>query len=121
MELTRTQGAIYVGAGIGTAVGFTALRHGGSPKALALGAATGLLTGGVQSFVQARTGSSELGWAAAAGGGAIGGALLLGGLGAAGMSPLKARGIGAAIGVATGVFAPIVGGIVLAQIEKAAS
>lgn len=119
MEVTTTQAVAYVGAGTATAVGFTALRHGSNGKALALGAATGLAAGGVQSFVQAKTGSSELGWAAAAGTGAVAGALLLGSsFGRPGLTPVQARGIGAGIGLATGIFAPIVAGMVLAQLDK---
>ena len=119
MDVSTTQAAAYVGAGTATALGFTALRHGANGKALALGAATGLVAGGMQSFVQGKTGSSELGWAAAAATGAVGGALLLGGsFGRTGLTPIQARGIGAGIGLATGIFAPIVAGMVLAQLEK---
>ena len=118
LSITPLQGATYVAAGAATAVGFTALRHGSTPKALLLGAATGVVAGAAQSATQAYTGSSELGWAAAAGGGALAGAVMLGGLSRqAGFGPIAARGIGAAIGAATGVFAPIVAGMVLAQIQ----
>ena len=119
LSIKPSHATAYVLAGGATAVGFTALRHGSAPKALMLGAATGMVSGIVQSAVQNFTGSSELGWAAAAGGGAVAGAVLLGGLGRAGTTPIAARGIGAAIGAATGVFAPIIAGMALAQIEKA--
>jgi hypothetical protein len=120
LSITPTQGAAYVVAGGVAGTAFTALRHGTSPKVLLLGAATGLVSGSVQSMVQATTGSSELGWAAAAGTGAVAGAVLLGPLSrASGATPLAARGIGALIGAAGGVFAPIAAGIILAQIQKA--
>lgn len=118
LQLTPVQGAAYVFAGGATAMGLTALRHGSAPKALALGAATGIATAAAQSATQAFTGSSELGWLAATGTGALAGAILLGGLGSSGVTPIAARGIGAAIGAATGVFAPVIAGIGLAQLEK---
>jgi hypothetical protein len=117
MEITTNQVAAYVGAGAATGAGFSALRHGVAAKPLALGIATGAIAGGVQSLVQEKTGSSELGWAAAAGTGALAGAALLGGFARPGMSPMQARGIGAAIGGITGILAPIVAGVVLAQLQ----
>jgi hypothetical protein len=118
LSITPLQGGAYVVAGGATAVGFTALLHGTAPKALALGAATGIVAGAVQSGVQGTTGSSALGWAAAVGTGAVTGAVLLGPLSRRmGSTPIAARGIGAVIGAATGVFAPIVAGIVLAQVQ----
>lgn len=120
MDISRTQVGAYVGAGVTLGAGFTALRS-TAPKALALGAATGLVAGAAQSFVHDRTGSSELGWGAAALAGAGTGALLLRGSVGHGLSPLKAGGIGAGIGLATGVFAPIVAGVLLAQLQPDAA
>ena len=42
LSITPMQGGLYLAAGGATAVGFTALKHGSAPKALMLGAATGL-------------------------------------------------------------------------------
>lgn len=117
MEVTRTQAAAYVGAGAATAAALTALRHGGGGKALALGVTTGIVAGALQATTQGATGSSELGWGAATLGGALAGAVLLGGIGGPGLSPIQARGIGAVIGGATGVFAPVIAGMVLAQTQ----
>lgn len=117
MDVTSTQAVAYVGAGAATGTGVTALRHGSRGTALALGVATGVAAGSAQALVQGSTGSSELGWGAAMLTGAAAGALLLGGIGGPGISPMKARGIGALIGVTTGVFAPIVAGMALAQLE----
>lgn len=119
MDVTRTQGTAYVAAGAATGAGLAALRHGSRPAAIALGVATGVAAGGVQAWTQGRSGSSELGWGAAMLGGTAAGALLLGGFGGQGVSPLKARGIGALIGGATGVFAPVFAGIALAQLQPA--
>ena len=119
MEISTTQIATYVGAGGAMGAGFSALRHGAKPSAIGLGIATGVAAGGVQSFVQANTGSSELGWLAAMGSGAVAGAALLGGFASPGMSPMKARGIGAAIGLGAGLLAPVAAGIVLAQLQGA--
>jgi hypothetical protein len=119
LGISPLTGGAYVVAGGATAVGFTALRHGSAPKALMLGAVTGITAGAVQSGVQGMTGSSELGWAAAVGTGAVTGAVLLGPLSRRmGSGPIASRGIGAAIGAATGVFAPIVAGIVLSQLGQ---
>lgn len=116
MEISPVTIAAYTGAGAATAAGFTALRYGRGPGTLALGAATGLAAGAAQSAVQWKTGSSELGWAAAVGTGALAGGLLLGGLAGPGMSQLKARGVGMAIGGIAGVLAPVVAGMALAQL-----
>src|SRR6476660_2189671 len=51
MDVTRTQAAVYVGAGAATATAFTALKHGLAPKALGLGVATGIVAGGTQTLV----------------------------------------------------------------------
>jgi hypothetical protein len=117
MEISGTRVATYVGAGAATGVAFTAVRHGGAKAPLALGLVTGAITGGVQSFVHEKTGSSELGWLAAVGTGVVSGALLLGGFARPGMSPMQARGIGAAIGGVSGLLAPVAAGIVLAQLQ----
>jgi len=118
MGVTKTQAAAYVGAGAVTATAVAALRHGTSPKVLALGAATGIAAGSVETLVQSKTDASELGWIASIGTGAAGGAALLGGLSKAqGFAPMKAYGIGAGLGAAAGVFAPIVAGTVLAQLD----
>lgn len=119
MDVTTTQVAAYVGAGAATATGLTALRHGAGGKAMALGVATGVVAGGLQSLVQGATGRSELGWAASAVGGAAAGALIVGSLASPGMSAMRARGIGAVIGGATGVLAPVLAGMVLAQLQPA--
>ena len=118
MEISKTRTAAYVGAGAAVGGGFAALRAGGSGKAIGLGVATGVVASAVQSGVEARTGSSELGWAASITGGAIAGALLLKGLAPAGVTPIAARGVGAAIGAAAGLLAPVAAGIVLAQLPK---
>jgi hypothetical protein len=117
MEISGTRVATYVGAGAATSVAFTALRHGGSKAPLALGLATGVIAGGVQSLVHEKSGSSELGWVAAVGTGVVAGAVLLGGFGRPGLSPMQARGIGAAIGGVSGLLAPVAAGIVLAQLN----
>lgn len=117
MEITKSRVAAYVGVGAATGVGFTALRHGVAATPLALGLATGAIAGGVQSLVHEKSGSSELGWGASAGSGIAAGAVLLGGFARPGMSPMQARGIGAVIGGITGVLAPVVAGVVLAQLE----
>ena len=118
MDVTRTQAGVYVGAGAATATAFTALKHGVGPKALGLGLATGAAIGVTETLVQGATGSSELGWLAAATGGTAIGAGLLGMMAKdADMSIGKARGVGAIIGGATGILAPVVAGMVLAQLE----
>lgn len=118
MELTRTQAVAYVGAGGAMGAGFAALGHGASPKAIALGAATGIAAGGVQSYVQHASGSSELGWCASIAGGAVAGGLLLAGLAPSGTRPLAARGVGALVGAASGILAPVAAGMVLAQLQR---
>ena len=118
MELTRTQAIAYVGAGGALGAGFAAVRSGTSPRGLALGVVTGVAAGGVQSYVQHATGSSELGWGASLATGAVAGVALLGGLSPAGTRPMAARGIGALIGAATGLLAPVAAGMVLAQLKN---
>jgi hypothetical protein len=70
----------------------------------------------VQSFVQAQTGSTELGWAAAAASGLASGVLLLGHLPASGAAAGGSRPISAVVGAATGVFGPILAAMFLAQV-----
>lgn len=116
MEISPVTIAAYTGAGAATAAGFTALRYGRATGPIALGTATGLVAGAAQSAVQWKTGSSELGWAAAVGSGAIAGGLLLGGLAGPGVSPVKAGGVGMAIGGIAGILAPVFAGMALAQL-----
>ncbi|MCW2921167.1 MAG: hypothetical protein JWL76_1041 [Thermoleophilia bacterium] len=118
MEISKTRAAAYVGAGAAVGGGFAALRAGGSVTAIGLGVATGIVASGVQTAVEAKTGSSELGWGASITGGAVAGAFLLKGLAPAGLSPIAARGVGAAIGAAAGLLAPVAAGIVLAQLSR---
>ncbi len=120
MEITKTRAAAYVGAGAAVGGGFAALRAGGSGKAIALGVASGVVAAGVQTAVEARTGSSELAWGASILGGAAAGALLLRGLAPAGISPIAKSGVGAAIGAGAGLLAPVAAGILLAQIAPEA-
>ncbi|MCB0879488.1 MAG: hypothetical protein KDC46_11000 [Thermoleophilia bacterium] len=119
MQVDRTQTMLLAGAGAGMGVGFTALRHGASPKALALGLATGVVASAANSYTQSSTGVPEFGLAASILGGAASGALLLGGAGMPhpGATPLASRGLGAVIGAAAGLLGPIAAGIVLAQIR----
>ncbi len=115
MEIDVTRSAAYVGAGAAVGGGFAALRAGRDGGAIGRGVATGVLAGSVQSYVTERTGSSELGWLAAIGSGAATGAVLLSGLAPATLGPMGARGFGAAVGATTGLLAPVVAGMVLAQ------
>ena len=117
MKIDNARTAAFMGGGIATAGLLSVVRYGSSPGAIALGVATGAAAGAAQSAVESSTGSSELGWAASAATGTIGGALLLGSMGRQGLSPMQARGIGAALGLAAGVFGPVVGGMVLAQFD----
>lgn len=122
MEIDVTRSAVYVGAGAAVGGGFAALRAGGGNHGLiGLGVATGIAAGAVEAAVHEKTGSSELGWLASIGTGAATGALLLGGLAPPALSPIRARGVGAAIGAGAGLLAPVVAGIVLAQIRPSAS
>ena len=119
MQVDRTQTALLVGTGAGMGVAFTALRHGGNAKALALGVATGVAAGAANSYAQSSTGVPEFGHAASIFGGAATGALLLGGMGMPhpGATPLASRGLGAVIGAAAGLIGPIAAGIALAQLR----
>jgi hypothetical protein len=119
MEIDVARTAVYVGAGGAVGGGFAALGSSGSKVTVGLGIATGVLAGGVQTFVHERTGSSELGWLAAIGSGSAAGAVLLGGMAKAGATPIAARGVGAAIGGTIGILAPVVAGMVLAQLREA--
>lgn len=118
MDVNSTQAIAYVGAGGLVGGGLAAVRHGVHPLPVALGLTTGLIAGGVQTAVQSSTGSSELGWGAAFGSGTVAGAVLLGGLAHEGTTPFRARAVGAGIGAATGLFAPIAASIVLAQLQN---
>lgn len=115
MEIAKTRAAAYVGAGAVVGGGFAALRAGGSGKVIGLGIATGIAASAIQVAVEARTRSSELGWGASITGGAFAGAFLLTGLAPIGLTPIAQRGVGAAIGAAAGLLAPVAAGIVLAQ------
>ena len=116
MEMSNSRAIAYVGAGAAVGGGFSALRGGMHGRVIALGAATGAASAGVQTAVEAKTGSSVLGWGAAIGGGAFAGALLLRGLAPPTFTPIAQRGVGAAIGAVTGLLAPIAAGMVLAQL-----
>lgn len=118
LEISKTRAAAYVGAGAAVGGGFAALRAGGSPKIIGLGVATGVAASAVQSAVEAKTGSSELAWGASITGGAVAGAFLLTGLAPIGLTPIAQRGVGAAIGAAAGLLAPVAAGIVLAQLGR---
>jgi hypothetical protein len=117
MQIDATRTVAYVGAGAAVGGGFAALRAGGSAKLVAMGVATGVAAGAAQTLVHEGTGSSELGWLGSIGTGAVAGAVLLPGLTPGARSPLAARGIGAAIGAGAGLLAPVVAGMVLAQLR----
>lgn len=121
MEVSTKRAVTYGVAGTALTTGLSVFRHGATPKALALGAATGVAAAGAQTITEGVTGSGGKGWLASiAGGGLVGTALLgsLGGPNGKPISPGQARGIGAVIGLTAGAFAPAAAGWVLLQLGE---
>ncbi len=117
MEIDGTRAGLYVGFGALTGISFTAVRHGFNPKALALGAATGILAGAAQAGVEQLSGSGGKGMAASTAVGALVGAALLGRVSTTGAA--ASYGKATVIGAAAGLLGPIAAGMVLAQVQPA--
>lgn len=114
MEISKSRIAAYVGSGaaVGGLVG--AAR---GPRAIAFGIATGAAAGAVHSMVENQTGPGLRAWGASIAGGAVAGALLLSGFAPSSMlKPLSQRAFGAGLGATAGLFAPVVAGVLLAQL-----